>query len=379
MNGQGNKQFAVYGNSFVLRDPGTNEDLMPGVYELMKNPQTGELYLEKTGDKFLFPYKIYGKESSFIDRVKKTYDNTIGNLGCLLNGVKGTGKTVTAKLISNELNLPVIIVQNNFGSAFNSFINSIDYDVVVFIDEYEKIYSNNNSNDGSDSDRGDILTLMDGVMTSKYRKIFLLTTNELYVNKNLLQRPGRIRYLKLFDDLSLDVITEVVDDLLKYPEFKEDTIRFISMLETITIDIVKAVVEEVNIHHESPEMFKDVFNTKTLDKRYSIFEVVSSTENNSLVYKDLLRYKDVTLSRKIKKNSVGNYIRCIDNSEDEYFDLGVITEVITEDEFKCSMRVENPKYNENSEDEPYEITVVKHYKISEDNAYHRSFKGHLVF
>jgi len=48
-------------------------------------------YLSKKSDGYDFNYKIYGLESSFIDRTIKTYSLTDNNLGILLNGLKGTG------------------------------------------------------------------------------------------------------------------------------------------------------------------------------------------------------------------------------------------------------------------------------------------------
>lgn len=227
-------------------------------------------YLTKIQDEFTFPYKVYGIETEFINRVEKTYQNTTGNLGILLTGVKGTGKTVTAEMICNRLNLPVIIVEQAYGAKgdnplppMNDFINGLNQDVVLFFDEYEKMYNNYDSG---------ILTVMDGVMNGDSRKIFMLTTNSTYINENMLQRPGRVRYIKNFDDLDLTNILEILDDRLKHPEFKKETIEFISGLELITVDIVKSIIEEVNIHKESPFVFKDIFNITIGENCYNVFE-----------------------------------------------------------------------------------------------------------
>lgn len=70
-------------------------------------------------------------------------------------------------------------------------------------------------------------------------EIFILTTNSLSINENLIERPGRVRYIKTFRDLTAEIIEEVVDDLLKHKQFRNDTIRFISSLESITIVLLK--------------------------------------------------------------------------------------------------------------------------------------------
>lgn len=217
-------------------------------------------YLYKVNDSFEFPFKVYGLESKLISRVVKTYQATSnGNLGVLLNGLKGTGKTMSAKLIANELRQPTILVSNNIVGV-QHFLNSIPQNVTIFIDEYEKVFEESNA----------MLTIMDGMMNSDFRRVFLLTTNELYIDKNLLQRPGRIRYLKTFDGLEPKVIEEIIDDVLEYSNFKQDLVTFISTLQTITVDVVKAVINEVNIHNESPSEFESVFNVQKLTGKYDV-------------------------------------------------------------------------------------------------------------
>lgn len=257
-----NNNWVKNGNDYYLREVSQQIKILPkGVYKLNQNRMTKELYLSQVQDEFSFPYKVYNIETGFVDRVKKTYDNTTGNLGMLLNGIKGTGKTVTAQMVCNKLGLPVIIVHQPF-EDIPSFLNELQQDVIVFFDEYEKMYRDYDN---------DILTVMDGVLNTKFRKVFLLTTNKLYINDNLIQRPGRLRYIKTFSDLPLAVIMEIVDDKLVHKQFRDDCIEFISKLEVITVDIVKAVIEEVNIHEEPPENFKDIFNIKKLESGVNIF------------------------------------------------------------------------------------------------------------
>lgn len=248
-----NSVWSKSGSSYRLSEISHQQQTLPaGVYRLEFNEAFGFFHLDHVQDKFSFPYKIYGVETEFIQRVKKSWDNTVGNMGVLLNGLKGTGKTVTAELICNELKLPVILIQKHYGGLV-TFLNSIQQDVIVFIDEYEKVY---NKYDNS------LLSVMDGVFRTDSRKMFLLTTNELTIEKNMLQRPSRIRYIKSYTDLTLDVIMEVVDDKLLHKHHRDVTIKMISELPIITMDLVKSVIEEVNIHNEDPAFFKDIFNVQ---------------------------------------------------------------------------------------------------------------------
>jgi hypothetical protein len=219
----------------------------------------GRFYLVKNSDGFTFNYKLYGLESELIARIIKTYEATNSNLGVLLNGLKGTGKTVSSKVIATQLNQPTILVDSHI-KGIHTFLNSISQNITIFIDEYEKIFGDSSA----------MLTIMDGALNSEFRRVFLLTTNELYVEKNLIQRPGRIRYLKKFEDLKPAIVEEIVDDVLIHTQFKKECINFISNLETITVDIVKAIINEVNIHEEGPSAFESIFNVKKLKGRYNI-------------------------------------------------------------------------------------------------------------
>lgn len=245
------------------------ESLSPGIYKLEVEPITENVLLKRTNDSFSFPYKIYGLERPFIDRVKKSYYNTDGNFGIILNGVKGTGKTVTAEIICNEINLPVIIITQHHPGII-SFLNNLQQDVIVFIDEYEKIY---NGYDNS------LLSIMDGVLKTKNRKLFIFTTNELHIERNLLQRPSRIRYIKSFNDMELSVIMEIVNDLLIHKHLFSQTVKMISELPIITMDLVKCIVQEVNIHEEDPENFKSIFNIGGEENTfYDVYEIKEDGE-----------------------------------------------------------------------------------------------------
>lgn len=229
------------------------EGLPKGIYEV-KVSMTG-FYLSKIAESFTFDYKLYGLNQKFIDYVLKTYDNTTGNLGVLLDGIKGTGKTVVAKELCNRLQLPVILVQS-MGVDTNSKLikylsTSIDFDCIFFFDEYEKEFKSSS----------DVLSFMDGTYNSIYRKVFLLTTNELNVDPNLLGRPSRIRYKKSFSNLSEEVTREILNDILEDKTAIEKVIELTHSMNIITIDLIKAIATEINIHGvEALPNIKETFN-----------------------------------------------------------------------------------------------------------------------
>lgn len=255
----------VTGNSYSQVDPNfkITEKLTPGIYNLELTMFGWKL--SKFADNFTFSYKLYNLESEFVDHVLKTYHNTTGNLGVLLNGTKGTGKTVTAKVLANQLNLPIIILKSmgDNNQSMIEYLSSLNCDCVFFMDEFEKNFSDKDST---------ILQIMDGVYNSDNRKVFLLTTNEMHINENLVGRPSRIRYVKHFGNLSLDTVKEYLDDALMCPEAREEILNYIDTLSISTIDILKTIVNEVNIHGMNGLMkAKSYFNVQTNSYNYSCY------------------------------------------------------------------------------------------------------------
>ena len=246
--------------------------------------------LEKTADSLVFPYKLYNLQNDFLDHLKKTYEHTKGNIGVLFNGTRGTGKTVTAKVFANMLGLPVIVVKSmgDQNDALISYLSSFNFDCIFFFDEFEKQF---NSGDCT------ILQFMDGVYNSAYRRVFLLTTNELTVNENLLSRPSRIRYVREFGNLEESTVREYLKDNLQDQSATEELVGYVDTLTISTIDILKTVVEEVNIHGIDKFLeVKKFFNVKTATFDYRMVRGYISDEeirrNGDYTIDDFLKEMD---------------------------------------------------------------------------------------
>lgn len=284
------------GSSTTVSHP---EGLPKGIYEV-KLSMTG-FYLSKIAESFTFDYKLYGLNQKFIDYVLKTYENTTGNLGILLDRIKGTGKTVVAKELCNHLQLPVILVQS-MGDSNDKLIKylstAINFDCIFFFDEYEKEFE----------DSSDVLSFMDGTYNSIYRKVFLLTTNELKVDSNLLGRPSRIRYKKSFGNLPEEVTREILNDILEDKTAIEKVIELTHSMNIITIDLIKAIATEINIHGvEALPYIKETFNIEfsKFSYLYRVIQVRNcelelTSENIKTLLKTYNDYKE--LQKKDLKN-----------------------------------------------------------------------------
>jgi hypothetical protein len=148
----------------------------------------------------------------------------------------------------------------------------------------------------SDKDSS-ILQIMDGVYTSKYRRVFILTTNQTNINENLISRPSRLRYIKEFGNLTRDVVNEILMDILNDKSCTDELLDYIDTLKISTIDIVKAIVSEVNIFGFEEFMeAKSYFNVETETYTYNVRKAEVS-EN----YKMSINYRIVDFLDDCKK------------------------------------------------------------------------------
>ena len=150
------KIWAQNGSSLYLGSPSTGHEKLGSLIYTVGLDMFGRFFLSPVAKSYDFDYKIYDLQTNLVNRVVKTYTKQDGNLGVLLNGSKGTGKTVTAKIMCNKLNLPVIVVNKRYEKAqVHMFLNSIPQDIIIFIDEYEKVFQKSN----------EMLTIMEELLT----------------------------------------------------------------------------------------------------------------------------------------------------------------------------------------------------------------------
>lgn len=239
---EGGVLFPIPGSATLLSTPGN------GVFRIYVDARTGRIGLEKIAESFIVNFKVYGTEGKAInDHIIHTWNSDVfqksgKNLGVIFNGLKGTGKTIAAKQLCNRLGLPTIVVSKPVDGLLE-FIQALNFEAAVLIDEAEKTF---------DEESEILLKMIDGVYNHR-RKLYILTTNELTLDDNLIGRPGRIRYVKQFGNLELDVINEVIEDTLEDKSLADGLIRLVNSLEISTIDILKSLIEECNITGQIPD------------------------------------------------------------------------------------------------------------------------------
>lgn len=227
-----------------------------GNYTVKRNEMTGQFFLEMV-DSFPQVPKLYGDTTRHADRILNTFFDRPNSTGIMLNGEKGSGKTLLAKTLSIEAakqGVPTIIINAAWtGDGFNKFMQDIEQPCIILFDEFEKVY-------GQDEQEA-ALTLLDGVFPS--RKLFILTCNDKWrVNEHMRNRPGRIYYMIDFKGLDANFITEYCQEQLKAKKYIEKIVEIAALFEQFNFDMLKALVEEMNRYNETPQDALKMLNAK---------------------------------------------------------------------------------------------------------------------
>lgn len=267
------------GTNIFLTEPSVPVELENRDYTLNSHPVQG-LYLSEF-EKPSFPPKLYGEDLNYItNKVLRTFQTQNKNVGVLLKGFKGTGKSVQAKHLANNSDMPVIWVRSAFhGNALIDFLNNLRDSCVIMFDEFEKTYADRELQES-------ILPLLDGV--SKSKNIFVMTVNG-EVSEFLIARPSRIRYVKTYEKLDDSIIQEITEDYLDDNTKVQEVSSFLGLLPKVNIDTVMTICEECNTFpEESINEIAQTFNIENpLSGKFNIEIPVMSLVANTDYFKDI--------------------------------------------------------------------------------------------
>ena len=255
-------QFQIYGDALK-----TYEKLPLGTYEVNFHKMMG-FFLTSHSELVVNEEKIYGSTPLKVEKVLRGFQAVDRNFGVILSGRKGIGKSLFARQLAiraKDYGLPLILVPTYY-PGIADFISSIEQEVIVLFDEFEKTFaSQENSNP-----QEEMLPLFDGIDNGK--KLFIITCNELHkLNSYLLNRPGRFHYHFVLGNPNPDEIKEYMTDKLK-PEYHHLIKKLIgfSLNVDLTYDVLRAIAFELNMGYSFEETLMDLNISKEGTPKFNI-------------------------------------------------------------------------------------------------------------
>lgn len=262
------KKFLKVGKSinFKFNTEGLECDLTPGmVYNINVDRYTDAISLEESAGLSL-PSKVYctPRDERFIEKVINSYNlSESGFTGVMLAGLKGSGKTVMAKVIANNSGLPIINIDKNIRPYILRNLVSMlgDTSVCFLFDELDKVLA--------DYDDSVLLQVLDGSDTKGKHMILFTCNDDDEISEYLIDRCSRIRYWREFDEMSPSLIMEVLNDKLNDKKEVKSLTDFIKdNFEVCSFDNIASFVKEANDYPTTT--FEELFEDMNLSSKGSI-------------------------------------------------------------------------------------------------------------
>lgn len=193
--------------------------------------------------------KVYGIHPEKADKVLHTFSMFDRNLGIILSGPKGIGKSLFARLLATKAQAagyPVIIV-DQYIPGIAAYMASIDQEVVFLFDEFDKTFEGIRPGDNEADPQTGLLSMFDG--TGHGKKLFVITCNGLQkLSDYLVNRPGRFHYHFRFEYPTSEEIQAYLNDNLDAEYASEiPKVVFFSRKVALNYDCLRAIVFELNL------------------------------------------------------------------------------------------------------------------------------------
>jgi SpoVK/Ycf46/Vps4 family AAA+-type ATPase len=254
-----NAEFIKVGNNILPKPKGADYELINGgVYDLKWDRFEGRAIFTENG-KLNLPDKVYELEedTTFKTRVLNNFNKNDKSVGIMLAGTKGTGKTMLAKVIAKESNLPIIIVDSQYpANRLVTFFKQFTTPVCIIFDEIEKNF-----------DTSSMLDFLDGVEKTT-KKLVLMTCNNLNrVSEYLQDRCSRVRYIRKYTP---------TDNLAFLPMLIED--------------------KQIKNAKEVEEFIKTKFKLPSIDNINAFLNEIKELEDEDLSLDDIIKYMNINLN-----------------------------------------------------------------------------------
>lgn len=233
--------FIKNGNNIIPFPKGLEYELEPGkVYDLLIKTVWGERVTKFTlNGEMNLPPTVYQtkKDKIFVDRVLKNFNSSGKNTtGVLLTGDKGTGKSVTAKILAERAKLPIVVINPEMEEKYlEEFFKEFDQPVCILFDEVDKSFNTNK-----------MLTFLDGMHKTAKKLVIMTANDEDNLSGYIKNRCSRIRYYRHYN--MLEDAKEYAELICKEKgvENIEEIVNFIvNNIKYPSIDNISSFIDEV--------------------------------------------------------------------------------------------------------------------------------------
>lgn len=255
----------------IYRDNVKTYDKLPAKNYIVRFNKMSGFYLEEYSD-IEIKEKIYGVHEAKVDKVLKSFCKFEKNLGVILSGDKGIGKSLFAKRLAIKAvssGIPVIIV-DKFIPGIASYIEEIDQEVMVLFDEFDKTFTGINTSDNEADPQAGLLSLFDGI--SQGKKLFVITCNSINkLNDFLINRPGRFHYHFRFGYPTVEELKEYLEDKLEERYYCEiDKVIDFSRKVDLNYDCLRSIAFEINNGETFDKAITDLNIVRVSSPKYDV-------------------------------------------------------------------------------------------------------------
>jgi hypothetical protein len=270
------------GNIYRIYDDSLQTyDELPAQVYLVRFSKMSGFFLEKYSD-IEIKEKIYGVHEKKIKKVFHAFDVMERNVGVILSGDKGIGKSLFAKMVGKraiENGLPLLLI-NEYVPGIANYLDSIEQECVVIFDEFDKTFGQISGQDVQNDPQTELLTLFDGL--SQGKKMFVITCNKLRdINDYLINRPGRCHYHFRFEYPNADEIREYLKDKIdpEYYDEVENVVKFAQKID-LNYDCLRAIAFELGNGEKFSDAIKDLNIVNTDYHYYSVCMLLENGEKS---------------------------------------------------------------------------------------------------
>ena len=273
-----------FGNTFHLyNDDVKTYDTLPADYYRVEYEQMAGYSIKKMDHPFQINETVYGVSQSKVDKVLHCYSLINRNLGVLLSGDKGIGKSMFAKLLAIacvKRGIPVIsITQNTPG--LSTFLEDLNQEAMFLFDEFDKTFGYRDEDKNVDA-QSSLLTLFDGT-SAVSKRLFVVTCNDLYnLNDFLVNRPGRFHYHFRFDYSNSEEIRAYMRDKLDQSAWDQiDEIVSFAEKVNLNYDCLRSIAFEMSLGSRFIEAIRDL--NIIAENSYNNYDVTAVFNNGETI------------------------------------------------------------------------------------------------